>query len=148
MTGDERLVFLADALDADADNKKGIKFDLGSWMRDSGGPGRSFLTQDSRERKLDCGTAACAVGLACLLPEFQAEGLSASWNKGYSAIIPEYGSARGYMAAALFFGISVHQAEQLFAGCNYSVKVGAVAERAVASRIRQYLKAVAEYPNS
>src|SRR5580704_5650057 len=59
-----RLLKLADLLEADAKNKKGIQFDYHHW----GSVG-------NREEPLSCGTSACALGLAAISGAFTRAGL-------------------------------------------------------------------------
>jgi len=62
-----RLLKLADLLEADAKNKKGVKFDLGTWGNlNEGTP---------EEEVISCGTTACAAGLAAMSGAFKKEGL-------------------------------------------------------------------------
>lgn len=125
----KRLLKLADLLEADAKNKKGIKFDLNYFVM----PGQHM------EPTLDCKTSACAVGLACLSPEFQKEGLA--WVPGASGkeLVPTFGRNVGENAANEFFGIGAKDFRFLFMPYSYEVERGAKAERVVAKRIRDFV---------
>ena len=64
-----RLLKLAAMLQADAKNKKGIQFDIGTVGR----PSTDIFTpfDASKPIPLDCGTTACAMGLAVISGEFK-----------------------------------------------------------------------------
>lgn len=132
----ERLLRLAALLERNAANPKGVKFDLGIWAKDISG-----------EKKLDCGTTACAVGLACISGEFAAEGLTwrpRCWNERLiedcDEIVPKYGNLISGAAVEVFFDIDEHQFTWLFLPESYPEgNTGAEAERAVARRIRRFV---------
>lgn len=131
-----RLLKLADLLEADAKNKKGIKFDIGAW-------GYS----DSGEFTVSCGTTACAMGLAVVSGAFKRAGLRARYigsaDDGGVTMIPIFGSHHGFDAAVQLFGISPGDAEYLFSGDHYAISegTGARGERTVAKRIRAFVAA-------
>jgi hypothetical protein len=58
----KRLLKLADLLEADAKNRKGIKFDLGTVAMSSAEDG-NFI-KGELEPSVSCNTVACAMGLA------------------------------------------------------------------------------------
>lgn len=64
----------------------------------------------------DCGTVACALGWACLLPEFKAQGLTLEHPSG--APFPTFRTDgevfHNYKAAQKFFQISSEHAQALF----------------------------------
>jgi hypothetical protein len=125
-----RLLKLADLLEADAKNKKGIKFDLNGWGDCS----------DGEEVSLSCGTAACAMGLAVLSGAFKRAGLAnASYDK--SSILPAIGIQTGFDAARVLFDISWDDACFLFYAGNYphTKSRGAAGEVYVAKRIRDFV---------
>jgi hypothetical protein len=124
-----RLLKLADLLEADAKNKNGIKFDLYDWGN----------ARDDGEVALNCGTTACAMGLAVLSGAFKRAGLTNGGARYY--ISPEHGDNIGFDAAASLFGIELSEVEFLFAQSKYPAKYqkGAVGERAVTKRIRQFV---------
>lgn len=139
-----RLLKLADLLEADAKNKKGVKFDLGTWASPAGDEwNRQWDTQDN-EIKVDCGTTACAVGLACVSGAFARSGLTygykRSWMGGYH-LIPKFKGSREFNAVTKFFAIKKPQAMFLFTADKYpdSKIKGAAAERYVAKRIRDFV---------
>lgn len=78
----------------------------------------------------DCGTAACAIGHAALIAEFQDEGFRPLHDD------VAYKEARGWDAVQLFFDLTFPQAFRLFWGTQYKspskghfVKPSQVAER-------------------
>lgn len=67
-----------------------------------------------------CGTAACAIGSACLDPRFNALGLSVEViQDGLAVGTPVYGEKRNWDAVCAFFGLTEWEAEQLFAAGAY-----------------------------
>lgn len=136
----ERLLKLADLLDRDAKNKKGIKFDLGYWgYRDA-----AKRTTKPKRIAVDCGTTACAIGLACISGAFKSDGLTfklvSKDNGGGNNFVPLYGGHDSFSAVQEFFGITMFDAHYLFSDTSYDPKErrGAVGERAVAKRIREF----------
>jgi hypothetical protein len=122
-----KLLKLADLLEADAANDKGIKFNLGSW---------GYV--DDTKKPLSCKTQGCAMGLAALSGKF---GISYKLYSGcVSFDIKRYGSASGYGAAVDVFDIDISTAQWLFGSNNYRLKRGARAELQVARRIRKFVK--------
>lgn len=136
--GRRRLLKLADLLEADASNERGVKFDLGTWARKL--DRRSF---PKHLKKLDCNTSACAVGLACLSGVFKEEGLH--WvslaSEDENNIIPLFGIEEGFSAVQYFFGLTYRQSEWLFLDHEYPTeeRQGQRGERAVAKRIRDFV---------
>lgn len=122
----ERLTALIVALRDDADNPKGIQFDLGIWIMSSLG----------REPDIGCGTKACAVGLACLLPKFQEQGLR------FDPVMksPTFQGLSHWDAVESFFGLTHGEALYLFASHSYPIGLAeADGERHVASRMESVL---------
>lgn len=151
-----RLKRLEALLRADAKNAKGVKFDLSYWAAPSDSlsnaayPYRQggFKTR-KREIAVDCGTTACALGLAAISGEFKKEGLKHTFfqNDFGFQLEPAIKNPRtrcmatGFEAAEVLFGIDDDQAEFLFAPDRYaSVPTGAKGERLVADRIKQFIK--------
>jgi len=131
-TGKNRLLKLAALLEADAKNKKGVKFDLGIWGR-SDDP---ELTPVS----VSCGTTACAVGLAVVSGAFKRSGLfNAAVVPG--RIVPGFDNKFGFGAVEAFFDLAQREAAFLFYHASYPVsfRTGAKGERFVAKRIRQFV---------
>lgn len=82
-----------------------------------------------------CGSAACAVGLACAYPEFQAQGLS--YHHG-PHLTSEGGAYRDWRAVEVFFGLTLAQCLHLFGARD----VGLHAKKGVLKRIRQHLLSI------
>jgi hypothetical protein len=132
-----RLLKLAALLEADAKNKKGIKFNIsvvGTISHDQS-------LDDKDEVKLDCGTTVCAMGLASLSGAFKHAGLSykITGNSIWNTI---NGETMDYDRAAVhIFGIPREIADVLFSPNYYSMNLskGAEGELEVARRIRLYV---------
>lgn len=133
-----RLLKLADLLEADAANKRGVKFDIGTW-----GCSSDVIPAP------DCGTTACAMGLAALSGAFRRAGLEGRWagdalgEKRLEITFKGRGSPRA--AAMCVFEISNEDASFLFMPSAYegyglgSLPSGAKGERIVAKRIRDFV---------
>jgi len=80
-----------------------------------------------------CGTAACAVGHACAMPEFKAEGLALSHSNKYPVLTTIYAS--GWNAVEAFFDISYEAAQYLFSHEHYFVQP---TPREVSERIAEF----------
>lgn len=96
-TGKRRLLKLADMLEADAKNKKRIKFDLDFVGEPSSGEERMahWVGKIKWKPEVSCGTTACAMGLASISGEFKKAGLSYSvagdgylWNTVHGRKMP------------------------------------------------------------
>lgn len=127
-----RLLKLADLLEADAKNKKGIKFDLGVVG--------TCYNEDS-PFEMNCGTSACAMGLAALSGEFKGTA-KLSYRADGSYLIPTIGGRDvSYDRAAMkIFNITMRQADFLFTPSEYDgIPKGAAGERLVAKRIRDFV---------
>lgn len=61
----------------------------------------------------ECGTASCAMGHACTIPEFKAAGLHLMEGYGVT-IFPAFDGAHSYYAAQRFFNLSREDALHLF----------------------------------
>ncbi len=131
----KRLLKLADLLEADAKNKKGIKFDLGEWG-----------TVSDPEKPLSCGTIGCAMGLAAVSGAFKRAGLSYKLDS-FNHVDIEFFSATqnttgGFSSAAYLFDIKFDEALELFDPDHYPPRSkidGAAGERMVAKRIRAFV---------
>lgn len=118
-----RLLLLADALETRIPREK---FDLHGW--------RSWLNVSDDALLHECNTTGCAVGWACALPEFQAQGLH--WNRGWPALETENGRSTDWRAVEDFFEISADEANRLFTAHSYP-KTHRKDPLAVAQRIRE-----------
>jgi hypothetical protein len=126
-----RLLKLADLLEADAKNKKGISFSYFSW-------GVSI----DPEKPLSCRTRACALGLAALSGSFKRAGLEYDIKNNGEIVIIHGNSKSPLRAAMRTFGLTYSQADYLFTNVNgMTTTSGATAERQVAQRIRQFVAA-------
>lgn len=129
-TGKRRLLKLAALLETDAKDKKGCKFDLERVGQTAGG-----------EIGLNCGTTACAMGLASISGAFKRQGLSYKvdgyqiWNMINKKVL-DYDKA-----AMRIFGVTNVEAHNLFDPLYYpdSIRKGADAELYVANRIRKFV---------
>jgi hypothetical protein len=124
-----RLLKLADLLDADAKNKKGIQFDMRSWGE-----------VDDPENPISCGTQACAMGLAALSGAFKRAGLEADIEFGMVDFRWKRRYTDGFSAARKLFEIDDFEAEMLFGLHRIMPREGAEAERAKAKQIRKFVK--------
>lgn len=144
--GRKRLLKLAGLLEKDAKNKKGVKFDLGTWAKPANADYlEQYTTRANVTPSPDCGTAACAVGLACISGAFAREGLTIAprrWDGGMQVgyiAVPAFGRLRDFPAVRAFFDLDKHQSRWLFMSQFYRASTGARAERAVAKRIRDFV---------
>jgi hypothetical protein len=148
-TGKRRLLKLAELLEKDAKNKKGLKFDL-STVLDPEDATKDYVPEAS------CGTVGCAVGLAAVSGAFKRAGLSCKYEwhistlgpaMGYGSLnVTLHGNRMHYDKAAMYvFDIDVDTANWLFSPDFYSGAVhGAEGERRVAKRIRNLVKGKAD----
>lgn len=129
----ERLERLANLLDDHVRDSSGRTFDLETWgERKTRRGGFLWLSH------VECGTTACAVGLACLSGQFAADGLSYIIDDG--ELYPIYAGLNEWSAVCHFFGLTEKQAVRLFMHRSYAVSAGPVAATAVAARIRGMLQ--------
>jgi hypothetical protein len=131
-----RLLKLADLLEADARNRRGIKFDLNV-------VGYVNNIPEDKIVKLDCGTSACAMGLAAMSGAFNREGLSYRVTTGWLNNVATTFKGRKVQydtAAMRLFDISRRDADFLFTSGQYPTEQkGAKGERYVAKRIRDFV---------
>ena len=128
----ERLQILSAALRKDAVDPKGTSFSLSTWLK----------FDERKGPAIECGTEACAVGLACLTPELQAQGLRyirvsyAHDDQQGPYAVPAFGTARDWEAVEEFFGLTDEEAFHLFNQDAYpDWHYGEKGELAVADRI-------------
>ena len=131
----QRLLKLADLLEADANNPKGMKFDLRPIAIKA--DGREFSPGDVP--KLDCGTVGCALGLAAISGAFKDKGFSFYINE--FGFWPKYKGRAAREAAESFFGIDGNESCWLFIATSYPrhKRDGKAGELAVAKRIRDFV---------
>lgn len=127
--GRKRLLKLADLLEADAKNKKGIKFNLTMWGQVC-----------DNAKPVSCGTYGCAMGLAVASRAFVRAGLHPPSVDG--SLSPRFGREHAFNAAARLFQIPPSEAHFLFSATRYDEYLGAKAERIVSKRIRNFVAGV------
>jgi hypothetical protein len=116
----QRLLRLAKRLDniparSRKANHEHPHFDMSDWMREG-----------------DCGTAACAVGHACLLKEFNKQGLRIEKaDDGHWT--PVFDGVKSWFAVTTFFGLKQGHASRLFSAECYTKPT----PKLVAARIRE-----------
>lgn len=143
----DRLLRLADLLEANANNPTGAKFDLGVWAAKDG-YGSDLTFEEIKDFRIgegvdvvpvDCGTVVCAVGLAAISGVFKDEGLG--WKISASELVPTFEDHDGFDAVNEFFDLTYDQSEFLFSGHNYELneRKGKVGELAVTERIREFV---------
>src|SRR3990167_5294574 len=123
-----RLLKLADLLEADAKNKKGIRFDMGRW---------GFVLDE--KQPLSCGTSACAMGLAALSGTFKRAGLGTKIEYRFLRFTWNGRVVNGHTAGRRLFQIKESESFKLFGGDDRLTE-GAAAERAKAKQIRKFVK--------
>jgi hypothetical protein len=130
----ERLSRLATLLENGTAESMGLKFNLYNWS-ETGEKRGGFLWL----KKTRCHTAACAIGMACLSGEFDADNLEFElWGDTF---IPLYAGNRGWSAVMEFFGLTDKQSFHLFSQKRYDgPTAGPQAEKNVAKRIRAFIK--------
>jgi hypothetical protein len=135
----ERLLKLADLLEADANNPKGVKFDLTAWVqkKDSDGEFTTFGFAKGETIPVSCGTAACAWGLAAISGAFADDGVGFDLNRN-GWISPTFNGAEDFDAAEMFFDINTNEVSYLFDPDFYpnSKLRGRKGELYVAKRVR------------
>lgn len=141
----DRLLKLAELLEADAANPEGVKFDLTAWGYSTIAGGDRFDNKFRRDQKVipvSCDTAACAWGLAAISGIFKEEGVSFEISASERALVPSFNNLYGFDAAKAFFELGedtdgLEQVSTLFDTPSYMFLKGAPAELEVAKRIRE-----------
>lgn len=119
----ERLDKLADVL---VTYTGPVRFDMGVFYEVRGG--------------IDCGTAACAIGLATLHPWFKARGLALSRHPEIRQMIPCFGPHDGWKAVQEFFQISEKDAQALFSARSYQhLSTSDITKGMVSARIKSFI---------
>lgn len=129
----ERLERLAVILDGYQPGDNRLEFDLHQWTEPKMKRGGFLWLQ-----QVECGTKACAVGLACLSGVFASEGFSAYRNYR-RRLVPTFKDKENWAAVRMFFGLSKKQALRLFEDKSYPESKGPIAANAVACRIRSMI---------
>lgn len=139
-----RLLKLADLLEADAKNKKGVSFDLTAWAKKRDAEVPDWFSTHNFTRgeivPVSCNTAACAWGLAAISGAFKKQGVG-YMIAGSGMLLPTFEGRREIRAAIRFFDINKDQAWFLFDPEKYpaAFRKGAKGERYVAKRIRDFV---------
>ena len=128
----ERLSRLADLLERDAEVTS--RFDLTDW-----GTFETKRTGFLGLKKVSCNTTACAVGLACISGEFEADGLDYRVTRD-NQLVPEYAGAANFAAVNRFFGLEQADSNYLFYVDSYEGATrGPAAAKAVSARLREFV---------
>lgn len=128
----DRLKHLAHILDKAHEQKLVDHFYLGHWY-----DGMDYTDPGSTNNFTGkhCGTSACALGLACLDPEFKAQGLHLDYEWD-----PSYEDNYSYGAGAEFFGISQEDSYYLFDPDQYEgLHAIRITPAMVAERVRELI---------
>lgn len=133
----KRLLKLADMLEADAKSETGIQFNLGTVVQ---------MKQWPTDGKVpvDCGTQACAMGLAAISGQFERAGLTYEISDvGFQMRFKDGPKGFGHAAMGLF-DIDLSEADFLFTPGGYEELsyrdiTGAKAELIVAVRLRDFV---------
>lgn len=143
------LLRLADYLEKDANNEKGVKFSLIGW-------GSIIERPADGQDHLSCGTVACAMGIARAADLFVNEGMrpfdqTETWAP-FSPSLIDPSTGRRYemwQAIKVLFGIEDKESEWLFSADCYKpcLRTGKEAELAVAARIRSLADGDAKVPD-
>ena len=137
----KRLEVVAPKIGKGVHGKRLPKFDMNLWY--------------VRHLKEDCGTSACAVGYAAILPEFVRQGFSIQADD-YSPneLVPTFVNKKTkqrfirWGAVNEFFDLLMYQSEYLFLPESYgSVSSAAITPLTVAERIRSFVDANGEVPS-
>ena len=146
--GRKLLLKLADLLEEDANNKKGIKFNLEVVCEPADLDDHPGF--DAVSPTIDCKTAACAMGLAAISGKFKNLGyeINKDMNGRFFNIEVVYEKSERYLytgfdsAAEAMFEIPSEDVSYLFVADFYPTKYvkGRKGELAVAKRIRDYVK--------
>lgn len=144
----ENLLKLADLLEADALNEKGVKFDLCYWAAPAVGDasiGSELFPTNDAAIPIDCNTRACAMGLAVISGAFADQGLHAYYNLAHNGgyrMVPAMPGPHSdtplqdFEAAEKLFDLDRSDVGYLFDPDYYDNTRGAEAELTVARRIR------------
>jgi hypothetical protein len=141
-----RLLKLADLLNADASNRKGLKFDLDYVGTSAQSIEDTVAVPKDYKPGLDCGTAGCALGLAALSGAFKRPTQDCAglyFKASDSGIELTVNGVPGFWfeeAGAQAFDIMRAESKFLFSPEYYDgPQKGAKGERRVAKRIRDFV---------
>lgn len=138
------MLRLATLLENDAENKKGVKFDMGDWIV----PDYDSVPDETNWKpKMSCDTIVCAWGAAALSGIFKKQGVT--WDHSGTFMRIRYtgcnpNDVSNMESARVFFDISHLEVSYLFGGTYYPAgdryRMGAAGERYVAKRLRNFVK--------
>ncbi len=103
-----------------------IEFNISNWFKG--------------ELRHGCGTAACALGAACLYPPFKRAGLKLRIEKEWGVPCPTFKGSVELNAGEIFFGITYEEAADLFFGSRYRTGWAGTRPHHVATKIRKLIK--------
>lgn len=128
MTPRERLEHLAHSMKLHA-NELAPVLDMETWADN--------LPEGATLQDLikGCGTAACAAGIACLLPALKADGLHL-----WGSTLPGFGSNTGDEALEEFFGLTTDEMEYIFMPDSYGREGYRVFPEEVVAHIEKVLE--------
>lgn len=107
------------------------KFNLRNWQYSNGWG--ICVSIKSLEDLKNCGTTACALGWASLIPEFKKAGLDRNTSG-----CPSYKGEYGFGAAMKFFAICYEDSKYLFIDESYNT-LDKTSPKQVANRIERFL---------
>lgn len=114
-------------------SRKGVDFNLGHW----------FVSMETLKLfgNKSCGTAACALGSAMLLEEFQREGLRPREIilDTITASSPNFSGSVDFEAGAAFFGITNLESKILFSPGHYKESILEITPDMVAARVGELM---------
>lgn len=103
------------------------KLDLGTWATSGKVPSQI---------RSACGTTACAVGWACLYPNFKKQGLGIRTFRNKNAgSFPIFRDGGNWIAVEDFFGLTEHEARRLFMGYGTGVNAKRMVMRAIRKQL-------------
>jgi hypothetical protein len=117
--GIRRLLILADHLESIPRDEAQTHFDMHHWFTHMEAMSRRPFV--AKKFFQSCGTSACALGIATLIPEFKALGLGL--DRTIPMFIDHDGPRFGFGAAEAFFGLNRYAASKIFSVERYSEKL-------------------------
>lgn len=124
--------------------RKPEKFVIVDWFDEN------WIEQNYPKKPLSCKTPACAMGLACLDPEFNRQGLTAVDRNGI--ITPVHNnsdtgdSVVGNDIAQSFFGIEKNASEFIFFEIGYQRDPDNITPDMVADKLERLLRGIVPVP--
>ena len=133
--GRKLMTRLADLLMKNSRNKKGLFFNYGDWGS----------VEDGKKPGMNCGTSACALGLAAISGKFPGLGYAIDRSSNNITLDTNLRKPGEYLTnpeiGALYFDLTDEESCHIFGGgIETEDSIGAKAERAVAKAIRKFVK--------